>query len=65
MPSTRAMTRTIVLSLPASFVVTADHDPGKDDGGLLGWRFCRSGLELVGDYPELTRRTPMPTTQRT
>ncbi len=44
---------------PTSFVVTADHDPGRDDGGLLGRRFCRSGWEVVGDHPEPTRRTPM------
>jgi hypothetical protein len=44
---------------PASFVVTADHDPRRDDGGPLGWRFYWSGLEVVGNYPELTRRTPM------
>jgi hypothetical protein len=28
---------------PASFVVTADHDPGRDDGGPLGRRFFWSG----------------------
>ncbi len=44
---------------PASFVVTADHDPGRDDGGPLGWRFCWSGWEVVGDHPEPTWRTPM------
>ncbi len=44
---------------PTSFVVTADHDPGRDDGGPLGRRFCRSGWEVVGDHPEPTRRTPM------
>jgi hypothetical protein len=44
---------------PASFVVTADHDPGRDDGGPLGERFCRLGWEVVGNHPELTRRTPM------
>ncbi len=43
----------------ASFVVTADHDPGKDDGRPLGRRFCWSGWEVVGDHPEPTRRTPM------
>jgi hypothetical protein len=43
----------------ASFVVTADHDPGRDDGGPLGWRFCRSGPEVVHDYPEPTWRTRM------
>jgi hypothetical protein len=26
-----------------SFVVMADHDPGRDDGGPLGRRFCWSG----------------------
>jgi hypothetical protein len=44
---------------PTSFVVMADHDPGKDDGGPLGRRFCRSGWEVVGNHPEPTRRTPM------
>jgi hypothetical protein len=44
---------------PASFVVTADHDPGRDDGGPLGRRFCRSGWEVVGDHPKPTQRTPM------
>jgi hypothetical protein len=44
---------------PASFVVTADHDLGRDDGGPLGGRFCRSGWEVVGNHPEPTRRTPM------
>jgi hypothetical protein len=44
---------------PASFVVTADHDPGMDDGGPLGRRFCWLGWEVVGNHPEPTRRTPM------
>jgi hypothetical protein len=44
---------------PASFVVTADHDPGRDDGGTLGWRFCWSGWEVVGDHPKPTQRMPM------
>ncbi len=44
---------------PASFVVMADHDPRRDDGGPLGRRFCWSGWEVDGDHPELTRRTPM------
>jgi hypothetical protein len=44
---------------PASFMVMADHDPGRDDGGPLGWRFCWSGLEVVGDYPKPTRHTSM------
>jgi hypothetical protein len=44
---------------PASFVVTADHDPGRDDGGPLGQRFCWSGWEVVGNHPKLTRHTPM------
>ncbi len=43
----------------ASFVVTADHNPGRDDGGPLGQRFCRSGWEVVGDHPKPTWRTPM------
>jgi hypothetical protein len=29
--------------VPDSFMVTADHDPGKDDGGPLGRRLCRLG----------------------
>jgi hypothetical protein len=44
---------------PASFVVTADHNPGRDDGGPLGWRFCRSGWEAVGNHPKPTQCTPM------
>ncbi len=44
---------------PASFMVTADHDPRRDDGGPLGQRFCWSGWEVVGNHPEPTRRTPM------
>jgi hypothetical protein len=44
---------------PASFVVTADHDPGRDDGGPLGRRFCWSWWEVVGDHPKPTRHTPM------
>ncbi len=43
----------------ASFVVTTDHNPGKDDRGPLGWRFCRLGWEVVGDHPEPTRHMPM------
>jgi hypothetical protein len=42
---------------PASLVITADHNPRRDDGGPLGWRFCQSGSEVVGDYPEPTRHT--------
>ncbi len=45
--------------VPASFMVTADHDPGRDDGGPLGWRSCWSGLVVVYDHPEPTWRTPM------
>ncbi len=44
---------------PSSFVVMADHDPGRDDGGPLGWRFCWSGWEVVGNHLEPTWRTPM------
>ncbi len=44
----------------ASVMVMADHDPGRDDRGLLGWRFCWLGLEVIGDYPKPTRRMPMP-----
>jgi hypothetical protein len=44
---------------PASFVVTADHNPGRDDGGPLVWRFCRLGSEVDSDYPKQTWRTPM------
>jgi hypothetical protein len=42
-----------------SVVVMADHDPGRDDGVLLGQRFCWSGLEVIGNYPKTTRRIPM------
>ncbi len=45
--------------VPASFVVTADHDSGRDDGGPSGRRFCWSGLVVVYDHPEPTRRMPM------
>ncbi len=45
--------------VPASFVVTADHDPGRDDGGPLGRRSCRSGLVVVDDHPEPMQRTLM------
>jgi hypothetical protein len=44
---------------PASVVVTANHDPRRDDGGPLGLRVCRSGWEVVGDHPKPTWRTPM------
>ncbi len=44
---------------PASVVVTANHDPGRDDGGPLGRRVCRSGWEVVGNHPEPTWRTLM------
>jgi hypothetical protein len=44
---------------PASFVVTADHNPGRDDRGPLGRRFCWSGWEVVGNHPKPTRHTPM------
>jgi hypothetical protein len=40
-------------------MLMADHDPGRDDGGPLGRRFCWSGSEVFGDYPKLTRRTLM------
>jgi hypothetical protein len=43
---------------PASFVVTADHNPGRDDRGPLGRRFYRLGWEVVGNHHELTRRMP-------
>ncbi len=43
----------------ASVVVMADHGPGRDDGVLLGRRFCRSGLEVIGNYPKPTMRTLM------
>ncbi len=49
---------------PASFVVTADHNPRRDDGGPLGQRFCWEGWEVVGDHPEPTWHTPMPPTQQ-
>ncbi len=44
---------------PAFFVVTADHDPRRDDGGPLGWRFCWLGSEVDGNYPKPTWRTLM------
>ncbi len=44
---------------PASFVVAADHDPRRDDGGPLGRRFCRTGWEVVGNHPVPTWHTPM------
>jgi hypothetical protein len=44
---------------PASFVVTTDHNPERDDRGPLGWRFCRSGWEVVGNHPKLTGHTSM------
>jgi hypothetical protein len=40
--------------VPTSFVVTADHNPGRDDGGPLGRRFCWLGSEVDGNYPKLT-----------
>ncbi len=43
----------------ASIVVMADHNPGRDDGVLLGWRFCWLGLDAIGNYPKLTMRMPM------
>ncbi len=44
----------------ASIMVMADHDPGREDGVLLGQRFCWSGgLEVIGNYPEPTQNTPM------
>jgi hypothetical protein len=48
-----------VCAVFASIVVMADHDPGRNDGVLLGRRFCWSGLEVIGDYPKPSRRTPM------
>ena len=44
---------------PASFVVTADHDPRRDDGGPLGQRICWLGMEMVINHPKPTPRTPM------
>ena len=44
---------------PASVVITANHDPGRDDGGPLGWGDCRSGWEVVGDHPKPTWHMPM------
>ncbi len=40
-------------------MVTANHNPGRDDGGSLGWRIFWSGWEVVGDHPKPTWRTPM------
>jgi hypothetical protein len=42
-----------------AIVVMADHDSGRHDGGLLGWKICWSGLEVIGNYSEPTRRTLM------
>ncbi len=39
---------------PASYVVTADHNPRRDDEGPLGRRFCWLGLEVDGNHPKLT-----------
>ena len=47
------------VAVPSSVVVTADHGPGRDDGGPSGRRKCRSGLAMVDERPEPTRRTPM------
>ncbi len=44
---------------PASFVVTADRNPGRNDGGPLGQRFCRLGWEVVSNRLKPTQRTPM------
>ena len=38
------------VAVPSSIVVTADHGPGRDDGGSLA---------MVDERPEPTRRTPM------
>jgi hypothetical protein len=45
--------------MPTSFMVTADHDPGRYDGGPSGRRSCQSGLVVVDDHPEPTQRTLM------
>ena len=42
-----------------SIVVMTDHDTGRNDRVFLGQRFCWSGLEVIGNYPGPTRRTPM------
>jgi hypothetical protein len=47
------------VAVPSSIVVTADHGPGRDDGGPSGRRKCRSGLAMVDERPEPTWRTPM------
>ncbi len=44
---------------PASIVVTANYDPGRDDGGALGRRDCRLGWEVISNHPKPTWRTPM------
>ena len=46
--------------VPASIVVTADHGPGRDDGGPSGRRFCWLGSKVVNNHPKPTRRTLMP-----
>jgi hypothetical protein len=45
--------------VPTSFMVTADHDPGRDDGGPSRWRSCWSGLVVVDDHPKPMQRTLM------
>ena len=45
--------------MPASSVVTADHGPGRDDGGPLGQKVCRLGSEVADDHPKPTWCTPM------
>jgi hypothetical protein len=36
---------------PTSFVVTADHNPGRDDGGPLGQRFVGRGGKWLAIAP--------------
>jgi hypothetical protein len=45
--------------VPASFMVMADHNPGRDDRGPSGWRSCQSGLVVVDDHPKPMQRTLM------
>ena len=45
--------------VPASSVATADHGPGRDDGGPSGQKVCRLGSEVADDHTKQTRRTPM------
>ena len=45
--------------VPAPSMVTADHCPGRDDGGPSGQKICRLGSEVAANHPKPTRRTLM------